>query len=122
MSHPKDRVRPLSRREFLRRAAATGVAVPGLAAILAACGSSSSNDGGSTGGASGASGSGGLQLARPDNPVTLAVTDANPAIADGLSPEAGPLKIFGYNDYIYILLQRYIICALRSWLALLSSC
>ena len=100
MSHPKDRVPPLSRREFLRRAAATGVAVPSLAAILAACGSSNSG-GGSTGASSGASGSGGLQLARPDNPVTLAVTDANPAIADGLSPEAGPLKIFGYSDYIY---------------------
>ncbi|MGH2595211.1 MAG: extracellular solute-binding protein [Actinomycetota bacterium] len=101
MSHPKDRVRPLSRREFLRRAAATGVAVPSLAAILAACGSSSSNDAGSTGGSSGASGSGGLQLARPDNPVTLPLTAENPAIADGLSPEAGPLKIFGYSDYIY---------------------
>ncbi len=105
MSHPKDRVPPLSmalsRREFLRRAAATGVAVPSLAAILAACGSSGSNGGSSPSGSSGASGSGGLQLARPDSPVTLAVTDANPAIADGLNPEAGPLKIFGYNDYIY---------------------
>ncbi len=98
MSHPKDRVPPLSRREFLRRAAMTGVAVPSLAAILAACGSDSGGGGG--GGSTGPS-SGGLQLARPDNPVTLAVTDDNPAIADGLSPEAGPLKIFGYNDYIY---------------------
>ena len=42
----------------------------------------------------------GLQLARPDSPVTLPLTDANPPIADGLTPEAGPLKIFGYNDYI----------------------
>ncbi len=42
-----------------------------------------------------------LQLARPDNPVTLPVSDNNPAIADGLSPEAGPLRIFGYNDYIW---------------------
>ncbi len=44
---------------------------------------------------------GGLQLARPDNPVTIAITDDNPPIADGLEPEAGPLKIFGYNDYIW---------------------
>ena len=33
--------------------------------------------------------------------MTLPVTDVNPAIADGLSTEHGPLKIFGYNDYIY---------------------
>ena len=98
MSHPKDRIPPLSRREFLRRAAMTGVAVPGLAAILAACGS----DDGSAGGASGSSPTAaGLQLARPDDPVTLAITEDNPAIADGLSPEAGPLKIFGYNDYVW---------------------
>ncbi len=97
MSHPKDRVSPLSRREFLRRAAATGVAVPSLGAFLAACGSSNSGGGGASASASG----GGLQLARPDNPVTLPVTADNPAIADGLPPEAGPLKIFGYSDYIY---------------------
>ena len=98
MSHPKDRIPPLSRREFLRRAAMTGVAVPGLAAILAACGS----DDGNAGGASGSSPTtAGLQLARPDDPVTLAITEDNPAIADGLSPEAGPLKIFGYNDYVW---------------------
>ena len=95
MAHPTDRIPPLSRREFLRRAAMTGAAVPSLAAILAACGNSSG------GGGSSASAPTALQLARPDNPVTLPVTDANPAIADGLSPEAGPLKIFGYNDYIY---------------------
>ena len=49
MSHPKDRIPPLSRREFLRRAAMTGVAVPSLAAILAACGSDDGGTGGSTG-------------------------------------------------------------------------
>ena len=98
MSHPKDRIPPLSRREFLRRAAMTGVAVPGLAAILAACGSDDGNAGGASGSSPTAAG---LQLARPDNPVTLAITEDNPAIADGLSPEAGPLKIFGYNDYVW---------------------
>ncbi len=88
--HPKDRRPPISRREFLRRAAATGVAVPSLAAILAACGGK-----GPTGGSAQPT----LALARPDNPVTLP-TAGNPAIADNLQPEAGPLKIFGYNDYI----------------------
>jgi spermidine/putrescine transport system substrate-binding protein len=94
--HPKDRPAPLSRREFLKRTAATGIALPSLAAILAACGTTSS-----TGGASGSGSAGGLQLASPNNPVTLPITDANPAIADALSAEKGPLKIFGYSDYIW---------------------
>ncbi len=89
--HPMDRRRPLSRREFLRRAGVAGIATPTLAAILAACGEESPSEAGSPSPA--------LQLARPDNPVTLP-TEGNPAIADGLQPEAGPLKILGYNDYI----------------------
>ena len=43
MSHPKDRRPPIDRREFMRRAAAAGIALPSLAAILAACGSDSSS-------------------------------------------------------------------------------
>ena len=84
------------RREFLRRAAAAGIALPSMAAILAACGDSSSPGGGGA-----PSSSGGLQLARPDSPLTLPVTDDNPAIADGLEREAGPLRIYGYADYIW---------------------
>jgi spermidine/putrescine transport system substrate-binding protein len=94
MSHPKDRYPPIDRRTFMRRAAAAGIAVPSLAAILAACGSSEPTG-------SGSSPSAGLRLARPDSPVTLPLSDDNPEIADGLEREAGPLKIFGYNDYIW---------------------
>jgi spermidine/putrescine transport system substrate-binding protein len=97
--HPKDRRGPLSRREFLRRAGATGIAIPSLAAILAACGGDNGGGGGGGGGATG--GTPQLQLASPDNPVTLPVPDSNQPIADGLDPESGPLKIFGYNDYIW---------------------
>ena len=86
------------RREFLRRAAAAGVALPSMAAILAACGDSSETGGGTGGGGSS---SGELQLARPDAPLTLPVTDDNPAIADGLERESGPLRIYGYADYIW---------------------
>lgn len=86
---------PISRREFLRRAGATGVAVPSLAAILAACGSNG------TGSGDGGDGDGGLQLARPDQPVTLPLTDDNAPIEQGLDPEAGPLRIYGYADYIW---------------------
>jgi spermidine/putrescine transport system substrate-binding protein len=98
--HPDDRRLSLSRRDFLRRAGVTGIAIPSLAAILAACGS---DDNGTT--SSGGDGESGgtpqLQLASPDNPVTLPISETNQPIADGLDPEAGPLKIFGYNDYIW---------------------
>ena len=73
-----------------------GVALPSAAAILAACSSSEESTGGGGGG-----GQTTLQLASPNNPVTLSLTDANPAIADGLQAEAGPLQIFGYDDYIW---------------------
>ena len=99
-AHPKDRgygMRGMSRREFLKRAGVAGVALPSAAAILAACGSDS---GGGAGSGATAGAASPFQLARPDNPVAWP-TDGNPAIEDGLQPEAGPLKIFGYNDYIW---------------------
>jgi spermidine/putrescine transport system substrate-binding protein len=92
--HPRDR-RTFGRREFLQRAAATGVALPSLAAILAACGGSASQ----TGGDGGAPQT--VPIAAPDNPVTLPLYDDVPAIADGLSPEKGPLRIYNWNDYVY---------------------
>jgi spermidine/putrescine transport system substrate-binding protein len=97
-AHPKDRRQGsngITRREFLRRSAMAGIALPSAAAILAACGS---DDGGTSPGGGDAGTT--LQLARPDNPVTLP-TEGNPAIDDGLEPEAGPLVIFGYADYIW---------------------
>ena len=36
----------------------------------------------------------------PEKPVTLPIFDDNPAIADGLAPETGTLKIFNYPDYV----------------------
>jgi spermidine/putrescine transport system substrate-binding protein len=95
LEHPKNRRPAMTRREFLRRAGAMGIAVPSMAAILAACANNNGN------GSGGGSGSPTLQLARPDNPVTLPITDQNQAIKDGLSPESGPLKIYGYADYIW---------------------
>jgi spermidine/putrescine transport system substrate-binding protein len=96
--HDSRRPRSVSRRDFLRRAAASGIAVPGFAALLAACGDESGDGGAGSGPA--------LKLARPDNPVTLPVTDDNPAVPDGKDPEAGPLRVLGYNDYIYKKVQR----------------
>ena len=42
----------------------------------------------------------GLPLPRPDNSVTWAITDENKPIADGVKPEAGPLRIYNYADYV----------------------
>jgi spermidine/putrescine transport system substrate-binding protein len=97
--------RRLSRREFLRRAGATALALPPAAAILAACGRGDGG-GGNGGGGAQAVGTGGIPggpypLARQDAPVTWTIFDDNPPIEDGLDPEAGPLRIFGYNDYIW---------------------
>ena len=88
--------RPMSRREFLRRAAAAGVAIPSASAILAAC---ANNDNAGSGG--GTASTAGVELARPDHPVTLPLADDNPPIEDGLDDEAGPLRIYGYADYIW---------------------
>jgi len=96
MTHPKEPPTH-SRREFLRRAAAAGIALPSMSAILAACRDSSTD----TGGPSPSTGEGGIALARPDKPVTLPLYDDVPAIEDGLAQEAGPLRIYNWNDYIY---------------------
>jgi spermidine/putrescine transport system substrate-binding protein len=101
--------RRLSRREFLRRAGATAMALPPAAAILAACGRG--GGGGNGGGGAQSVGTGGIPggpypLARQDAPVTWTIFDDNPPIEDGLDPEAGPLRIFGYNDYIWKKIQN----------------
>jgi spermidine/putrescine transport system substrate-binding protein len=95
LPHPRQRPTPgMSRREFLRRSAALGIALPSAAAILAAC-----TDPKESAGAAGATK---LQLARPDNPVTLPLYDDNPPIDDNLPVEEGAtLKIYNWVDYIW---------------------
>jgi spermidine/putrescine transport system substrate-binding protein len=95
--HPKERLsvpRGLSRRDFLLRAGAAGIALPSLSAILAACSDSTSTSGGTTGG-------GAVDLVSPKNPATLPLFDDVPAIADDLPLEAGPLRIYNWDDYVY---------------------
>lgn len=97
--HPRERL-GLDRREFLQRSAAAGLGLTGAGALLAACASDEPT------GAPVATGGGEdtttapFELARKDNPVTLPLHDDNPAIASGLSPEAGPLKIYNWIDYL----------------------
>ena len=41
------------------------------------------------------------QVATPDNPSTLPISDDNSPIDSNMEPEAGPLKIFNWNDYLW---------------------
>ncbi len=107
--HPKES--GMSRRQLLRRSA---VAAGGLTAAgaLAGCENTTTPIGAED--ASGAAvskaatelvvpkplGPAGLPLPRPDNSVTWAITDDNKPIADGVKPEAGPLTIYNYADYL----------------------
>jgi spermidine/putrescine transport system substrate-binding protein len=111
-THP----RPLSRREFLRRSAAAGIAVPSLGALLAACGSGAqeTEGGDATGATAGGNrfGTGGVggapyPLARLDAPVTWNIPEDNQPIDSGLEPETGgTLKIFNWNYYLSKSLMR----------------
>ena len=83
-----------TRREMMRRSARMALALGVGGPILQACGGDSDAD----------SSSSGVDLdpliGRPDQPVELPVAEGNAPIADGLAPEAGPLRIFNYADYV----------------------
>ena len=83
--------RPVSRREFLRLGGGAA-----MAAWLAACGG-----GQTTTGAGGGGGGTGVQIGTPENPVTQPIFDDNPPIDSDLEPEAGPLRIYNWADYIW---------------------
>jgi spermidine/putrescine transport system substrate-binding protein len=104
MPHPRERS-TVSRRDFLRRSLVAGAAYPSLAAILAACRDTTQPTTPTVDGTVTETparlGPGGIPIASPENPVELPLHDDVPAIADGLSNEAGPLRIFNWNDYIY---------------------
>ena len=85
----------LTRRDFLRRSAVAGLGLAALPAALASCRERAPAPETEGGGARVP------LLASPDRPATLPLYDDLPPIADGLSPEAGPLRIFNWNDYIY---------------------
>lgn len=93
--HPREnwnpagrRRRVYTRRDFLQRAAVLGIAIPAMPSILAAC----AERGGSEGVA--------LAVGTPSNPVQQPLFDDNTAIESGLQPEAGPLKLYNWEDYI----------------------
>ena len=94
--HPRDpNHRPVSRRDFLRRSLAAGVALPTSAAILAACGTDG-NPPPDQGGEDLTPRFGTL-----DNPVTLQTYEDNQPIDSNLEPEAGPLVIYNWEQYMW---------------------
>ncbi|HEY1332573.1 MAG TPA: extracellular solute-binding protein [Actinomycetota bacterium] len=108
--HPRARPR-YGRREFLRRAAAAGIAVPGVSAILAACGSGAETGVSQSPTASGASGTnkfgtGGIAgapypLARQNAPVTWTIQPDNQPIASGLPAETNAtLQVLRWPYYL----------------------
>ncbi len=112
MDHPRrlEEQHRYARREFLKRAAATGIALPSLGAILAACGSGAQTGvggGTSASGAAGANpyGTGGIAgapypLARPEAPVTWNVNPAD-VTPSGQQPESGAtLKVLRWPYYL----------------------
>jgi spermidine/putrescine transport system substrate-binding protein len=93
--HPRDPAhRSVSRRDFLRRSLAAGVALPTSAAILAACGE---GDGGPDDGAEDTI----PRFGTLSDPVTLQTYDDNPPIDSNLEPEAGPLVIYNWEQYMW---------------------
>jgi spermidine/putrescine transport system substrate-binding protein len=85
--------RQMSRRTFMKRAGGTAIALPSMAAILAACskpGSGPSGDGSSATE---------IPIATLDNPVTLPF-NADP-IPASTPVESGPLIYYNWADYIY---------------------
>ncbi|HEX6287189.1 MAG TPA: spermidine/putrescine ABC transporter substrate-binding protein, partial [Acidimicrobiia bacterium] len=86
--NPGRRKRVYTRRDFLQRAAVLGIAVPALPSILAACAEREGGEGAE------------LAVGTPANPVQQPLFEDNPAIESGLEPEAGPLRLYNWEDYI----------------------
>lgn len=89
--HPMER--RWSRRQFLGRAAGGAIAVPSLAAILAACEKPGT-------GSSGASGTGPIPIATPDNPVELPL-NGEPIPTDTPIEAGATLQVYNWADYMY---------------------
>jgi spermidine/putrescine transport system substrate-binding protein len=90
--HPREGF--LTRRDFLKRSAAAGLALGSAGTLLAACGSSSPKASGQTGGST-------VPLPRPGSPVRWPVFTDNEPIASGLPPESGAtLQIYNWVAYI----------------------
>lgn len=87
----------LDRRQFLRRSTGAALTLVGGPLLLSAC---QTREGDTTPSSTAS--------ASPGSKATLPLYADNPAVQGGLSPEAGPLRLFGWNDYVYKkVLQRF---------------
>ena len=90
LPHRRPRMQ-LQRRDVLRGGLWLGAGI-GAAPLLAACGGNETTT---------TTDAGAYPLARPDDPLKMAITDSNPAIADGLPLEKGGVfKILNYDQYM----------------------
>ncbi|CAN5724209.1 spermidine/putrescine ABC transporter substrate-binding protein [soil metagenome] len=83
-----------SRRQFLTRAAGGAIAVPSMAAILAAC----DKPGTTTGGDGSAAGD--IPIAKPDSPVELPL-NAEPLATATPIEEGATLQVYNWDAYMY---------------------
>jgi spermidine/putrescine transport system substrate-binding protein len=94
----------MSRRDFLVRAGGAAVAMPSLAAILAACqkpGTTSGGGGGATGGGTtGAVDPGEIPIASPNNPVELPLL-RDPIPTDTPIEAGATLQVYNWDAYFY---------------------
>ncbi len=76
-----------TRRDFLQRSTAAGLSLTAFSSWLAACGGGAVDDIE-------------IVIGTPASPATQPLFDDIPAIESGLAPEAGPLRIYNWADYI----------------------
>jgi spermidine/putrescine transport system substrate-binding protein len=93
--HPNER--RWSRRQFLGRAAGGALAVPSLAAILAAC-EKPGTGGSENGGAGGTTGP--IPIATPEDPVELPL-NGEPIATDTPIEAGATLQVYNWIDYMY---------------------
>ena len=79
--------RPMSRRRMLQLSAGSLVA----AKLLAGCGDSMAGYAAAD-----------VRIGTPEEPARQPFFDNNPPIESGLEPEAGPLRLYNWADYIYL--------------------
>jgi spermidine/putrescine transport system substrate-binding protein len=87
------RINRMSRRDFLRRSAGAAIAVPSMAAILAACSKPTPTGG------NGAPLPTSIPIATKDNPVTLPLKGQ--PVATDAPMEQGTLQIYNWIDYMW---------------------
>jgi spermidine/putrescine transport system substrate-binding protein len=100
MRHPRERLalpRSYNRRDFLR---ISGGLAGGV--LLSACGGGVTSQGGATPSprTSPTPDTGGLAIGSPGNPAEQPLFDDLQPIESGLDPEAGPLRLYNWADYI----------------------